>query len=127
MGPEYFTHLWKVNTEQPDVFGFMRSQGETSGNPHDSQEPCESTDQLAGLPGASKVTANGHTLPPNAQSLQDIIHGATKARDAEREERERRLLAGAKKPDPNSEDPREQLAAYWNDPKNKAELRKWWD
>ncbi|KAL8850166.1 MAG: hypothetical protein Q9221_004852 [Calogaya cf. arnoldii] len=95
LGPEYLTDIWKANKEQPDVFGFVRSQGQIPGYSHESQEPSGSSAQLA--------------------------------LDAEKEENERRLMAGAREPDPNSKDPREQLAAYWKDPKNKTELRKWWD
>ncbi|CAO1596919.1 hypothetical protein XANCAGTX0491_000746 [Xanthoria calcicola] len=64
---------------------------------------------------------------PSPETHSSLLLAAAQAQDAETQQAERMRLTRARIPSPNSEDPEEQLAAYWKDPKNKPELSEWWD
>lgn len=83
------------------------------------------------LSSASKIVssnAGGCSQPPesNLPRPEDplgLLFATLNAQDAEKQEEKRKLLARTRIPDPNSKDSGKRLAAYWKDPKNKAELR----
>lgn len=129
------TDSLKAEMKKLDIFGVEKLRGELEEHIRKSEKPGESLDHPECLSSASKIVsddAGGRIQPPDLRisSSEDhlgLLSATLKARDAEKQEEKRKWLAQTRTPNPNSKDPGERLAAYWKDPKNKAELGKWWD
>ncbi|KAL8753486.1 MAG: hypothetical protein Q9199_005014 [Rusavskia elegans] len=125
----------KAEMKKLDIFGVEKLRGELEEHIRNSQKPGESLDHPEYPPSASETisdNAGGRSQPPESKLLRSedhlgLLSATLKTRDAEKQEEKRKWLAQTRTPNPNSQDPGERLAAYWKDPKNKAELTKWWD
>ncbi|KAL8862230.1 MAG: hypothetical protein Q9178_001237 [Gyalolechia marmorata] len=53
------------------------------------------------------------------KSLDDVLHILSRKQELEAQEEEARYQASWKKPNPESQDPMERLAAHWRDPEKK--------
>ncbi|KAI4270722.1 MAG: hypothetical protein L6R38_007032, partial [Xanthoria sp. 2 TBL-2021] len=129
------TDSLKAEMKKLDIFGVEKLRGELEEHIRESQKPGESLDHPECLSSASKIVsdnAGGRNQPsdtklPSSEDHLSLLSATAKARDAEKQEEKRKWLARTRTPNPNSKDPGERLAAYWKDPKNKAELREWWN
>lgn len=129
------TDRLKAEIKNLDIFGIEQLRDDLEKHIGTSQKPKETIDHDGCLPSASNMVSGsacrrgqspGSNLakPENHTSL---LSATAQAREAEKQEAKRRQLANTRTPSPNSEDPGERLAAYWKDPKNKPELKKWWN
>ncbi|KAI4235001.1 MAG: hypothetical protein LQ349_003441 [Xanthoria aureola] len=129
------TDRLKAEMKNLDIFGVEKLRDDLEKHIRTSQKPNEAIDHDDCLPSASKMdsaSASGRGQPPDSnlpspETHSSLLLAAAQAQDAETQQAERMRLTRARIPSPNSEDPEEQLAAYWKDPKNKPELSEWWD
>ena len=130
-----FMDRLKAEIKNLDIFGVEQLRDDLEKHIGTSQKPKETIGHDDCLPSASNMVSDsacrrgqspGSNLakPANHTSL---LLATAQAQEAEKQEENRRRLANARIPNPNSEDVGERLAAYWKDPKNKPELRKWWN
>ena len=61
------------------------------------------------------------------EPLDDVLRGLSRKEELEAQEEEARYQASWIKPNPESQDPMESLAARWRNPEEKAALKIWWD
>ncbi len=125
----------KAEMKNLDIFGVEQLRDDLEKHIGTSQKPKETIDHDDCLPSASNMVSDsacrrGHSPGSNLAKPQNhtsLLSATAQAQEAEKQEAERRRLANTRTPSPNSEDPGERLAAYWKDPKNKPELKRWWN